>query len=147
MPKQRTARGLVARVSIEIDAPVARVWDALTNPDVIKLYMFGVDAVSDWREGSPLVLRGVWEGKPYEDKGTVLRVDEGRLLEYTHFSPLSGAKDVLENYHTITVELSEDAGRTDVSLAQDNNETDEERDHSAAMWATMLRTLKDVLEG
>jgi uncharacterized protein YndB with AHSA1/START domain len=146
MSEERTPRGQVARASITIDAPSARVWDALTNPDMIKRYMFGVDARSDWQEGSPLVLRGVWEGKPYEDKGTVLRVEEGHLLEYTHFSPLSGVDDVPENYHTITVELASDDGRTVVTLAQDNNATDEEREHSATMWATMLGTLKDVLE-
>jgi uncharacterized protein YndB with AHSA1/START domain len=147
MAQEQAARGLVARASIAIAVPPARVWDGLTNPDIIKQYMFGVDAVCDWREGSPLVLRGVWEGKPFEDKGTVQRVEEGRLLEYTHFSPLSGAEDLPENYHTITLELEEDDGQTEVSLAQDNNATEEERDHSASMWATMLGTLKDVLEG
>ena len=147
MTQEGTTRGLVAHASMAIAVPAARVWDGLTNPDIIKQYMFGVDAVCDWREGSPLVLRGVWEGKPFEDKGIVQRVEEGRLLEYTHFSPLSGAEDLPENYHTITVELEEAGGQTEVSLAQDNNATEEERDHSASMWATMLGTLKDVLEG
>jgi uncharacterized protein YndB with AHSA1/START domain len=146
MAQEQAVRGLVARASIAIAVPTRRVWDGLTNPDIIKQYMFGVDAECDWREGSPLILRGVWEGKPFEDKGTVLRVEEGKLLEYTHFSPLSGAKDLPENYHTITVELAEDGDRTVVSLAQDNNGTEEERDHSASMWATMLGTLKGVLE-
>ena len=147
MSQERTPRGLVAQASIAIAVPPARVWDGLTNPDIIKQYMFGADAECDWREGSSLTLRGVWNGKPFEDKGTVLRVEEGRLLEYTHFSPLSGAEDVPENYHTITVELADDGDRTVVSLAQDNNATEEERDHSASMWATMLGTMKDVLEG
>jgi Uncharacterized conserved protein len=147
MSQEPTARGLVARASIEIAAPTPQVWDGLTNPDIIKQYMFGVDAECDWREGSPLILRGEWEGKPFEDKGTVLRVEEGRLLEYTHFSPLSGVQDRPENYHTITVELAEDGGRTEVSLAQDNNASEEEREHSASMWATMLSGLKGVLEG
>ncbi len=147
MSQERTARGFVARASIGIAVPTERVWDGLTNPDIIKQYMFGVDAICDWHEGSPLVLRGVWEGKPFEDKGTVLRVEEGRLLEYTHFSPLSGVEDLPENYHTITVELTDDGGRTELLLEQDNNGSEEERDHSASMWATMLGTLKDVLEG
>jgi uncharacterized protein YndB with AHSA1/START domain len=147
MSPERAPRGLVARGSIAIAASKARVWDGLTNPDIIKQFMFGVDAECDWHEGSPLILRGVWQGKPFEDRGTVLRVEAGRLLEYTHFSPMSGAEDLPENYHTITVELEEDDDRTVVSLAQDNNATEDERDHSASMWATMLATLKDVLEG
>lgn len=147
MTQERTARGLVAESSVTIDVPPARVWDGLTNPDIIKQYMFGAQMDCDWREGSPLVLRGEWEGKTFEDKGTVLRAQKERLLEYTHFSPLSGAEDLPENYHTVTIELVQDGERTVVSLAQDNNATEEERDQAASTWATMLGTMKDVLEG
>jgi uncharacterized protein YndB with AHSA1/START domain len=34
---------LVAKASITIDAPVAKVWEALTNPEMIKQYMFGTN--------------------------------------------------------------------------------------------------------
>jgi uncharacterized protein YndB with AHSA1/START domain len=108
--------------------------------------MFGADMDCDWRDGSPLSLRGEWEGKPFEDKGTVLRAEPNRLLSYTHFSPLMGAPDVPENYHTITVELADEDDHTDVALSQDNNTTEEERDSAATTWSTMLTTLKDVLE-
>ncbi|MGZ6546101.1 MAG: SRPBCC family protein [Actinomycetota bacterium] len=146
MAQGGTARDLVARASVAIAAPPARVWEGLTNPEIIKKYMFGADVACDWREGSPLVIRGEWDGKPFEDKGMVVRVVEGRLLEYTHFSPASGVEDLPENYHTITVDLAEDGDRTVVSLAQDNNATEDERDRSASMWTTMLGTLRDVLE-
>ncbi len=43
---------LVANASIVINASAARVWDALTNPEAIKVYMFGSTVISDWREGS-----------------------------------------------------------------------------------------------
>ena len=47
-------RKLVAKASVTVNAPKARVWDALVNPETIKEYMFGTTVVSDWREGSPI---------------------------------------------------------------------------------------------
>jgi uncharacterized protein YndB with AHSA1/START domain len=147
MDQQRTAKDLVATSTVTIEVPRARAWEGLTDPAIIKQYMFGVDVECDWHEGSPLVMRGEWEGKPFEDKGTVMRAEEGRLLEYTHFSVSSGAEDVPENYHTITVTLEgKDDDTTTVSLEQDNNASEEERDISAATWDTMLGRMKDVLE-
>ena len=46
---------LVAKACVEINAPVTKVWDALTNTKLIKKYMFGTEAVSDWKEGSKIV--------------------------------------------------------------------------------------------
>ena len=43
----------VAKASITIAAPAARVWDALVKPDLIKQYMFGTTASSDFEEGRP----------------------------------------------------------------------------------------------
>ena len=137
---------LIARASLTVDAPRAKVWDALVNPKAIKQYMFGATVVSDWREGSPIVWKGEWQGKPYEAKGTLLEVEPGRTLRYSHFSPLSGLPDEPKNYHTVTVELSGEGDQTRVALAQDNNPTDEARVHSEKNWGMMLAALKKFLE-
>ena len=55
---------LIAKTQIEINVPTAKVWDALVNPEMIKQYMFGTNAVSDWKEGAPIVWKGEWQGKP-----------------------------------------------------------------------------------
>jgi hypothetical protein len=89
--------------------------------------MFGTEAISDWEEGSPISWRGEWQGKAYEDKGRILRLEPGRVLEYSHFSPLSGLPDRAENYHTVTIALSGEGGPTRVSLSQDNNATEDAR--------------------
>ena len=136
----------IARASLTVDAPRAKVWDALVNPKAIKQYMFGAAVVSDWREGSPIVWKGEWQGKPYEDKGTLLEVEPGRTLRYSHFSPLSGLPDEPGNYHTVTIELSGEGNQTRVALAQDNNPTDEARVHSEKNWGMMLAALKKFLE-
>ncbi len=137
---------LIAKASITINAPNRNVWDALVHPEAIKQYMFGTTVVTDWREGSPIIWKGVWQGKAYEDKGVILQFKPGRTLAYSHFSPLSGVPDTPENYHTVTVELSAEQNQTRVSLAQDNNANEEERQHSEKNWGMMLSALKDFVE-
>jgi uncharacterized protein YndB with AHSA1/START domain len=122
------------------------VWDALTDPEVIKKYMFGSTVTSDWKKGSPITFAGEWQGRRYEDKGVILRVEAPRVLEYSHYSPLSGQPDRPENYHTVTIELSTSDHGTLVSLSQDNNATEQARDHSEKNWGAMLASLKQILE-
>jgi len=137
---------LIAQAQIEIQAPTAKVWDALVNPKSIKQYMFGTDVVSAWKEGAPIIWKGEWQGKPYEDKGVILQFKPEQVLRYSHFSPLSGQPDVPENYHVVTIELSADGLKTLVVLSQDNNSNEEEREHSAQNWQMMLGALKKFLE-
>ena len=137
---------VIARASVTVGAPVAKVWDALVNPQTIKQYMFGTTVVSDWKQGSPITWKGEWKGKAYEDKGTILKIQPRRLLQYSHYSPLSGLPDTPENHHTVTIELSEEGAQTRVSLAQDHNASEEARQHSEENWRMMLDGLKKVVE-
>jgi len=137
---------LIARVSITIRASVAHVWKALVTPAAIKAYMFGTTVTSEWVVGSPIVWTGEWQGRAYEDKGIILQLVPGRVLEYSHFSPLAGAPDLPENYHIVTVELSPDGGQTRVALSQDNNPTEQAREHAEKNWRVMLAALKEFVE-
>ena len=137
---------LVARASTTINAPREKVWDALVNPEAIHQYMFGTHVTSDWRENSPITWKGEWQGKSYEDKGVILQSKPGRTLQYSHFSPLSGLPDKPESYHTVTIELSREANQTRVSLTQDNNSTEEAREHAEKNWEMMLSGLKKFVE-
>lgn len=139
-------RGLVAKASIKINASAAKVWEALINPEKIKQYMFGTEVVSDWKEGSSIKWKGEWQGKKYEDKGVILKLKPQRLLQYSHYSPLSGLPDTQQNYHTVTIEISKDGAQTLVSLSQDNNTNEQEREHSENNWKMMLASLKKLLE-
>ncbi len=136
----------VATASTVVEAPKEEVWEALTDPDLISRYMFGTEVSTDWEVGSPITWKGEWDGRSYQDKGTILELKPRRLLRYSHFSPLSGMADSPENYHTVTIEIAGDGSTTTVHLSQDNNETPDAREHSAANWQTMLDGLKDVVE-
>jgi uncharacterized protein YndB with AHSA1/START domain len=137
----------VAEATTRIHAPVSKVWQALINPEIIKQYMFNTDVISDWKVGSPIVYRGEWEGKPFEDKGKVLKVEPEKSLVSTHWSPLSGVPDTPENHHTVAYTLSEKGDSTEVTITQDNNATEEEKAHSEENWRMILDGMKKLLEG
>lgn len=137
---------LLAKRSVSIEVPIEKVWYALTNPDIIKQYFFGTQAESDWKKGSKLVFRGEWEGKKYEDKGSIVNIEPPTYLRYTYFSSLSGKEDIPENYAHVTYELSEDGEATLLTVTQDNIATEQSRKHSEQNWGTVLESLKDLLE-
>ena len=141
------SRGFEAIKTVTIDAPRAKVWDALTNPAKVKQYMHGTDLSTDWMVGSPIVWRGEWKGHSCEDKGIVLAFEPKRLLKTTHWSPMGGSEDRPENYHTVTYELADDGGRTRLTLTQDNNATQEDADKMAENnWGPVLQGLKATAE-
>jgi uncharacterized protein YndB with AHSA1/START domain len=136
----------VATAECEIEASPEDVWRGLTDPEAIREFMFGSEVQTDWKPGSPITWKGEYEGKSYEDKGEIVTVEPGRLLEVTHFSPLSGQEDKPENYHRVRYELQAADGRTRVRLTQDNSGSAEEAEHSSATWQAMLDGLKKVVE-
>jgi uncharacterized protein YndB with AHSA1/START domain len=137
---------LVARASISVHAPIQKVWDALIDPEAIEQYMFGASVASDWKPGSPITWKGEWQGRRYEDKGRVLALEPPHRMRYSHYSPLSGQPDRPESYHSVTIDLTAEDGRTLVTLSQDGNADDEARDHAEQNWHRMLQGLKRIVE-
>jgi uncharacterized protein YndB with AHSA1/START domain len=137
----------VAKTTVTINASPSRVWDALTNPDLIKQYLFGTEVTTDWKVGSPITYKGVWEGKAYKDKGKILQVEPNKLLVSTFWSALAGLPDVPENYQTVRYELSAAGTETRLTLTQDNNPTQKDADHSAQNWQMVLEALRKLVEG
>ncbi len=138
---------IIAKAKTEINVPLPKVWDAFVNPAIIKKYMFGTTVDSQWKEGSKITWKGEWNGKSYEDKGVILQFKPMSKLQYTHFSPMTGQPDIPENYHTVTIDLTEKSGQVVVSLSQDKNATEQEKEHSEKNWSMMLSGLKKLLEG
>ena len=133
-------------VKITIDASAARVWQALTDPDLIRKYFFGTNTESTWKPGTPVKFSGEWEGKTYEDKGTVLEAVPEKKLKYNYWSSMSGIEDKPENYANITYTLEERNGSTLLTVHQDNIPDEKMREHSEANWKMVLNQLKQLLE-
>ena len=137
---------LLARATILINVPISRVWKALTDPELIQQYLFGTEVTTDWQVGSPIIYKGMWEGKPFEDKGKVLQIEPKRLLVSSFWSALSGLPDVPENYQTVRYELSAEGSGTRVTLTQDNNHSQEEANRASGNWEMVLDGMKKLLE-
>lgn len=137
---------IVCKVSLDIKASISSVWDALINPEKIAKYFFGTKAISDWKVGSSLTFSGEWEGKAYEDKGTILQMEKEKIFKYDYWSNFSGQPDAPENYQTITYALMEDRANTVLTVTQDNCKTEESRAHSEKNWNMLLGSMKEMLE-
>ena len=137
---------ITGRAGISINAPSSKVWEALTTPEIIKKYFFGTDAISDWKAGSPLIFRGEWEGKQYEDKGTILEVVPEKLFKYSYWSSMSGIEDKPENYVTITYGLTPNGSGTKLNITQENIPDEKTKEHSEQNWNMVLGGLKKLLE-
>ena len=131
---------------MDIDAGQGAVWAALTDPARIADWMMGAEVRTDWQVGSPITWSGEMDGTSYEDKGEVLEVDEPNRLSMTHYSPLMGAADEPENYHTVVYELSGGDGPTTVRLTQDGNDSAEQAEQFSTNWQGMLEALKGSVE-
>jgi len=136
----------IAKAETTINASAEKVWNALTDPGIIKQYMFGTTVISDWKEGSKIIWKGEWEGRNYEDKGKILLFEPKKSLQYSHFSPLSGLSDSPENYHIVTIDLEEKDKQTIVTLTQTNNADEKTKGDSEKNWKMMLASLKKLLE-
>ena len=144
------AESFVARESMTINASRAKVWDALVNPETIKQYLPVTDVISEWKEDSPIVWTSDFQGKPFEVRGTILRLEAERLLEYNHSRPIfrsSGATHSSDNYQRVTIELRDEGSQTHLSVTEQGNRSTRELEHSAGGWRLALNNLKASLEG
>ena len=132
--------------AITVDAPAENVWEALTTPEIIKQWFFGVDTESDWKEGGAIVHRGEWKGRPYEDKGRIVTLDRPRLFVHTHWSDMSGLPDDEANYQEVRWELAEKDGKTELTVSENNLPSEDAKSMSDKQWPAVLENLKKTVE-
>jgi len=137
---------LTLKTSIDIKAPAAKVWQALTDPAIVKQYFFGTNVKSDWKQGSPITWEGEWEGKSYQDKGKILDIDPGRYVKYSYWSSMSGTEDKPENYQNVSYDLTEKDGTTTLTIGQENIKNEEAKQHSEQNWQGIFGKMKEMIE-
>ena len=139
----------IVNKTISISAPVSIVWDALTNPEVVKEWLSAegtTHIISDWKVGSPLIFAGTWHRKKYEDKGTILQLDAENVLEYSYWSRFSKLPDSPENYSVIGFRLTPGENCTTLTVTHGNFAIEEMYGHANFYWRTALVRIKKVLE-
>ncbi len=136
-----------AKVESVIKSPIGNVWEALTDPGLVKQWLYGTDmTVTEWKPGGKISYKGEWEGKQYEDKGEILEIEPKKKLVSTYFSGLSGQPDVPENYHRVSYLLEPAGDDTKLTIVQEGNPTEESAKHSELNWKTVIQSMKKLLE-
>jgi uncharacterized protein YndB with AHSA1/START domain len=133
-------------VTTRINASRAKVWMALTDPAQIKQYLFGTDTHTTWQVGTSIRFTGEWEGKKYEDKGTILTFEKEKMLQYDYWSSMSGTEDHPDNYVVITYLLEDATDGIRLTIKQDNCQSEEAKTHSEQNWSMVMDTLKQMVE-
>jgi uncharacterized protein YndB with AHSA1/START domain len=137
-------RNLKLAVTETIAKPASAVWHALTDKDLIREYMWGTHASSDWKEGSTITFEGVWEGTPYVETGLILKIEKEKLIKYSYLT--MGSEDLPENRAVITYELHEKGDSTTLTVTQEGAKDQEALERSKEGWAYLLTGLKKVVE-
>lgn len=132
--------------TVTLNVPVEEAWDALTRPELIRRWFFGVDTRSTWMEGTPITHRGEYQGKPYEDRGEILKFQPPKLLSYSHWSSMSGLPDSPENYQHVTYSLVSKGWSTELTLTEENLPNEEAQELSEKSWDVALEMLKQMLD-
>lgn len=140
--------------NIAINAPAAKVWDALINPVQTEKYMFGCRAVSDWKPGSSLQWKGLYEGNEVVFvKGHIVNIEPEKFLAYTTIDPNSTIADIAENYLTVTYNLTDEIGKTlltvtqgDYALVADGAKRYNDAYNNGDGWNPILIQIKALVE-
>jgi uncharacterized protein YndB with AHSA1/START domain len=133
-------------VEIQIRAKLEDVWDYLVNPRKVGELFWGSTVESDFKVGSLIVWKGNWEGKPFEDRGIVMEMKKGEVLQYSHWSPAEPVPPEKDR-NLISVRLKKLANGVHVTFQHDNIASLAMKEHSEGMWKQLLSRMKELAEG
>jgi uncharacterized protein YndB with AHSA1/START domain len=143
-----TTNGKIVSKTIHINAPPLEVWEILTDPELMKKWMFEteINIITDWKVGNPIVIRGSLHRINFENKGTVLQFEPEKILQYNHLSSLSRLPDKPENYSIIEFRLAPIRNQTTLTLTVSNFPTETIHKHLAFYWNVTLEIFKRMIE-
>jgi uncharacterized protein YndB with AHSA1/START domain len=144
------AENNIMKKAVTIQAPASQVWPYLVTPELMNKWMMpdlALTIVTDWKAGSPLIMRGRMNGKDFENRGTVLQFEPERILQYSHLSSISRLPDRPESYSLITFSLKPLENQTILELTLRNFPTESIQKHLAFYWNVTLEVLKNLIEG
>jgi len=131
---------------IVLNAPVEKVWNALTQPELVKQWQYGSDLITDWKIGNEIRFRNEWEGQVFEQWGTVLEVVPNQKIRYSLFFPRPGLEDKPENYFVMSYVLSEENQKTKLEIIQEDNRPGAVQEKPQGEENPILQALKAVIE-
>ncbi|MET3878706.1 SRPBCC domain-containing protein [Chitinophaga sp. OAE865] len=135
---------------ISINAPVARVWHAITDVGLMTAWMGGpeleLEVATTWVVGAPIVISGFHHAR-FENKGTVLEYLPEQVVSYNFLSSISRLPDSAENYSIIRFMFEPQGEQTLLSLTITNFPTATIYHHLNFYWNTTMVMIKKMIEG
>ena len=133
--------------TITINARTSKVWNCLTNPELIKVWMADTEMkiISDWTEGSAITFQTTANGKQ-EYKGKILQLEPEQIFTYTSYSEIFRLPDEPENYSTIEFGLTPVNDQIIVSVTHSNLVAETAMEHANFYWNSALYNIKKLSE-
>lgn len=132
--------------TIRIHASAERVWETVTRPELVKLWQYGSDLLTNWEIGSDIRFRTAWEDKVFEQWGKVLVFRPNELVSYSLFAPRPGLEDKPENHFVMSYVLTNDNGYTKLEIIQEDNRPHAVQEEPQGEENPILKALKDLAE-
>ena len=122
----------------------AKLWEALTGPEFIRQYWFGVDIQCGWKKGSPWKL--VYPDGRLADQGEILEIDPPRRMVIqwqNEWDPELKA----EGPSRCTFELEPSGNAVKLTIRHEIDRPDSKFIHAVSGgWPKVLSNLKSLLE-
>jgi uncharacterized protein YndB with AHSA1/START domain len=128
--------------SIEIDAPVSKVWRVFTDPVLSR--QMGGEYVTNWKVGSPFGWKAL-NGQMYTN-GVILKIEPEKILQHTLLNPDTSSAVSITS--VITYELRERDQFTTLLAREDFQNAINDTEYADAMdgWEAALLSVKEIAE-
>lgn len=138
---------LISSQSIIINAGADKVWKTLTNPSLISQYLFGAQTITDWKIGSEITFKIIFEGNEFVDKGMVTENIPNKTLRYKYWSGFCGLEDKPENYSIVNYEIEKVQDRNyKLTWTQKGFADEQSRASSENSLESILKQIKSIAE-
>lgn len=132
--------------TITINATTEKVWDILTNPEMVKRWQYGSELQTTWEPGTSIKFKTAWEDKIFEQWGQVLEIRPNELIKYSLFAPRTDLEDKPENYFIMKYVLTDNNGHTKLEIIQEDNRPDAVQEEAQGEENPTLKSLKNLAE-
>ncbi|NUN68184.1 MAG: SRPBCC domain-containing protein [Bacteroidetes bacterium] len=139
-------KDMVLQREVRINAPAEKVWLVLTDPILVKRYLYGTTMTAEPYAGGSIRFTGVWEGTEYVDKGTVTGYTPNEYFAYSYYSSFSPLPDLPENYAAIAFTIVRQPSGSLLQLEQRGFADEAAYRHSLENWGSILDTMKALAE-
>lgn len=132
--------------TIVLNAPTEKVWNVLTQPELVKQWQYGSNLITDWNVGNEIRFRNEWEGQFFEQWGTILEIIPNQKIKYSLFFPRPELEDKPENYFIMSYILSEENQKTKLEIIQEDNRPCAVQEEPQGEENPILQGLKAIIE-